>query len=107
MARIDIAAHAIGRIAGRRARQSRVLQAGYGAAQTTARSVNRVLRLLFLQIMGLMFFFFALGLATRIPRAYQEQVARNEGLGKVYLLAALAVMFVWFGATSFWRTRRK
>jgi len=107
VARIRLLANAVGRIAAREARKSRVVQAGYAAAETTLRSLGRILHLIFLQIVGLFFCLFAVGLVARIPRAYHDQLTQNQGPGRTYLLAILSAMFLWFGLTSFWRSRRK
>jgi hypothetical protein len=105
--RILTAASAVGRIAVRGASHSRLLRAGYTAVQTTARSVGRILHLIFLQIAGLFFCLFALGFASRIPRTYHDQVAGRHGPERVYLLVIFTVVFGWFGVSSFWRARKK
>jgi uncharacterized membrane protein len=107
VANIRVAANAVGRIAARGARNSRVLRAGYTAAETTVRTFARVLHLLFLQVAGLLFCLFGLGIAARIPRAYQERTASTQGPGQLYLLVVMSALFLWFGVTSFWRSRRK
>lgn len=101
------AANALGQIALRGARRSRLLRAGYTATQTIVRAFGRVLHLLFLQVAGLFFCFFALGLAAHIPRAVHDQVAAHQGPARVYLLGGLSLLFAWFGMSSFWRTRQK
>jgi hypothetical protein len=107
VARLLLTANAIGRIAGRGARNSRVLKSGYAAAGNALRSLKRVLHLLFLQAAGLIFCLFAVAIVAELPRVYREQVAQKHGPGRLYLLAVLAFMFLWFGLTSFWRSRRK
>ena len=100
-------AGAVGRVAFRQAGNSRFLRAGYTAAQTTLRSIRRILHLLFLQITGLFFCLFALGFASRIPRTYHEYLTGGHGLQRTGVLVALSLVFAWFGATSFWRSRAK
>ena len=107
MGRFLLTTHAIGRIAARGAQNSRVLRAGYTAAENTVRSFGRILHLLFLQAVGLLFCLFALGLIAGMPRIYHEQVTQKHGPGRLYLLAVMSLMFLWFGLTSFWRARRK
>jgi len=107
VARILTVAGAVGRIAYRQAGKSRLLRAGYAAVQTTARSLLRVLHLLFLQVTGLFFCLFALGFASRIPRTYRDYLANKHGLEQTYLLSILALLFAWFGVTSFWRSRAR
>jgi hypothetical protein len=105
VARFLAVAGAVGRVAFRLAGKNRFLRAGYTAAQTTFRSMGRVLHLLFLQITGLFFCLFALGFAARIPRSYHEYLTQGHGLQRTGLLAALTLLFAWFGITSFWRSR--
>jgi hypothetical protein len=105
--RILTIAGAVGRVAFRQAGKNRLLRAGYSAAQATARSLLRVLHLLFLQVTGLFFCVFALGFASRIPRTYSDYLANKHGLEQTYLLSILALVFAWYGVTSFWRSRVK
>jgi len=96
-----------GRVAARQAGQNRWLRAGYSAAQVTLGHFGRVLHLLWLQIAGVFFLFFALvgGLACR--REYLQWQAGKIGPGKVALAACFALLFLWFGVSSFWRAQRK
>ena len=97
----------MGRIAVRGAKHSRLLRAGFNAAQTTLRSFLRVVHLLFLQITGVFFCIFAVGFAARIPHAYQDQLAGRHGVERTYLLVILTALFAWFGVSSFWRARSR
>jgi hypothetical protein len=101
------AAAALGRMALRGARNRRFWRAGYGAARATAISVGRVFRRLFLQIAGLLFCLFAAEFALRLPRAYRDQLTGRLGWQHLSMLAIFTVVFAWFGATSFWRTRKR
>jgi hypothetical protein len=96
-----------GRVAARQAGQSRWLRAGYSAVQVTLRHFGRVLHLLWLQIAGVFFLFFALvgGLACR--REFLLWQAGKIGPGKMLLAAGFALLFLWFGVSSFWRAQRK
>ena len=107
VARIPTAVLATARVAARRACNSRRLKAGRVAAGRVANVLGRLLHTLFLQITGLFFCLFALGLAVRIPAAIHEQAVLPWGTARVYLLTSLSLLFAWFGISSFWRTRRK
>src|SRR6266496_2455194 len=103
MAKFTTAAFAVGRLAVRGASNSRLLRAGYTAAQTTLRSFGHVLRMLWLQITGVFFCLFALSFAARLPRAYGKYAAGKQPASHFVLLACLAIVFAWFGVSSFWR----
>jgi hypothetical protein len=96
----------LGRVAAAHAGQSRWLRAGYSAARITFQHFGRALHLLWLEIAGVFFLFFALagGLACR--REYQAWQAGKIGPGKAVLAAGFALVFLWFGVSSFWRTRK-
>ena len=107
MPEISAIAAALGRMAGRRAGRNKLLTAGFSAASTTLSAVSRVLHLLFLEVTGLLFLFFAVvggGAAVREYHKYKEGVI---GPGRAALAAIFALMFLWFGVTSFWRANRK
>jgi hypothetical protein len=91
----------------RQAGGSRLLRAGYAGISTTLRSFARVAHLLWLQITGVFFCFFALIFAVRLPKAYASHTAGTSPRYHLVLLASLTVMFAWFGVSSFWRARKK
>jgi hypothetical protein len=96
-----------GRVAARQAGQNRWLRAGYSALRVTSRHLGRVVHLLWLQIAGVFFLFFALagGLACR--REYLQWQAGKIGPGKMVLAACFALLFLWFGVSSFYRAQRR
>ncbi|HEX9118918.1 MAG TPA: hypothetical protein VF840_00110 [Terriglobales bacterium] len=96
-----------GRIAARQAGQSRWLRAGYSALQITFRHFGRVVHLLWLQITGVFFLFFALAGGLACWREYQAWQAGKIGPGKMVLAACFALVFLWFGVSSFWRAKRR
>ena len=67
-----------GRVAARQAGQSRWLRAGYSAAQITLRHFGRVLHLLWLEITGVFFLFFALAGGLACWREYLKWQARQD-----------------------------
>ncbi len=92
-------------VATRMVRRSRLLAGVTAGAQKAAASLARVLHLLWLEITGVFFVFFALGFGAAAWREYQRHGgARPEHL---WLAAAFSLLFLWFGVSSFWRAARK
>jgi len=96
-----------GRVAGRRLGQSRWLRAGFSAARITLEHFGRVLHLLWLQIAGVFFLFFALAGGVAAWREYGRWQAGKIGPGKMILALAFALVFGWYGVSSFYRAARK
>ena len=95
------------RVAGRKSGESRLVRALYRGSSVTVRNVSRVLHILWLEVTGL--FFLALGLvgAAAAVREYHRHLAGNGSTGKMALAAAFALLFGYFGVSSFWRSRRR
>ena len=95
------------RIAGQQVRRSRTFGAFMGAAKATTGHLLGVLRQLWLEVTGFVFVIFAgIGLVATV----RELTAYRAGHGHSERLVAAAgfcLMFSWFGATSFWRARRR
>ncbi len=84
-----------------------MLRAGYSALRITAEHFGRVLHLLWLQITGVFFLFFALAGSAAAWKEYRAWSAGKIGPGRMALALAFAVVFAWFGVSSFWRAGRK
>lgn len=97
-------AAAAGRVALRQAGRSRLVRAAWGAARTTLASFARVLHLLWLEVTGLFFLTFAAAGAVACWREYSRH---GPFYGKTALAFAFAVMFAYFGVSSFWRASRR
>ena len=97
----------IGRVAARRAGYNRWLRAGWSALRVTLGHTGRILHLLWLEIAGVFFLFFALVGCLAFRREYHAWQAGHIGPGKMILAACFALVFFWFGVTSFWRAKRK
>ena len=106
-AKFNTVVTALGRLAGRRANNSRLLRASATAARAMLSSWRRLLHMLWLQITGVLFCFFALGFATRIPHVYQEYASGKTPNYRFLLLVCVTAMFAWFGASSLWKAARK
>jgi hypothetical protein len=104
---IPTIAGALGRLAGRRAGRNKLLSATWSAASVTLRGLSRVLHLLFLEVTGFLFLSFSIIGVGAAVREYNKYKAGAIGPGKAYLAGAFAIMFFWFGVSSFWRAKRK
>ncbi len=96
----------VGRVAARQAGQSRWLRAGWSAARITLQHFGRVLHLLWLQITGVFFLFFALAGGVACWREYVKWQAGTQGAGRMILAACFGIVFLWIGLSSFWRVKR-
>lgn len=96
----------LGRLAGSRGR-TRLLQAIWSASSVALHSIWRVLHLLFLEVTGFLFICFAVVFGGVAVREYHAYTRGTIGPSKAALAGVFAVMFFWFGVSSFWRARRK
>ena len=95
------------RVAGRKSGENRWVRAFYKAGKVTIGSVGRVLHVLWLEVTGLLFLVLALVGGGAAVRQYHRYVAGTAGLGRTVLASAFALVFAYFGVSSFWRSRRK
>jgi hypothetical protein len=95
------------RIAGQQVKKTRTYGAVLQAARATTSHFLGIMRQLWLEVTGFVFTIFAgMGLVATV----REYTAYHAGHGHSERLAAAAgfcLMFSWFGATSFWRSRRR
>ncbi len=95
------------RVAGHRTGKNRWVRASYKAGSVTLRNIGRLLHVLWLEVAGLMFLVFALVGAAAAVREYHRHAAGTGSTGKALLAAFFAVIFAYFGMSSFWRSRQK
>jgi hypothetical protein len=95
------------RVAGRKSGENRWVRAFYRAGTVTFRSIARVLHVLWLEVAGLLFLFLAVVGGGAAIRQYHRYQTGSSGVGKVVLAGAFALVFAYFGLSSFWRSRRK
>jgi hypothetical protein len=95
------------RVAGRRSGENRWVRAFYRAGKVTLGTVGRVLHVLWLEVTGLLFLALAVIGGAAAVRAYHHYTAGAEGLAKPALAAVFALVFAYFGVTSFWRSRKR
>jgi len=85
------------RVAGRKSGENRWVRAFYRAGSVTLGSVGRVLLFLVLAVVG----------GGAAVREYHRYAHGTTGVGKVLLAAAFALAFLYFGVSSFVRSRRR
>lgn len=95
------------RIAGDHLGKSRLLGAVRAGVGATAKSFARVFHVLWLEVSGFFFLILALMLVLATWREYVRYHAGAVPVNRVYLAAGFAVMFTYFGVSSFWRARGK
>jgi hypothetical protein len=69
--------------------------------------VMAALRVLFLELSGVMFLFFSLSVAVAFLREYKKYAMHEVGWQRLALAGAVGAMFLYFGVSSFWQARRK
>src|SRR5664279_1439378 len=95
------------RVAGRKTGENRWVRAIYRAGSVTVASVGHVFHALWLEVTGFLFLILAVIGGGATVREYRRYAAGTTSRGKVVLAAAFALVFLYFGVNSFWRTRRK
>jgi len=98
---------AILRVAGQKSGENRWVRAIYKAGSVTVQNVSRVLHVLWLEVTGLLFLFLSLVGAAAAVREYHRHLVGTASVGKVLLASVFAVLFGYFGVSSFWRSRKK
>ena len=109
MAQISTARKAgvVAGVAARQVRRNRWFRGGVAAFQAISRSVARVAHLLWLEITGLFFLLFAIVGTVALTHEYPKYQAGKIGASKLVLTLIFAIVFGYFGVSSFWRVRRK
>jgi hypothetical protein len=87
--------------------RNKVLRAAGAGLQATANSVRRTTHILWLEVTGFFFLVFATVCGGAAWREYQRYLAGKAEMNRVYVAGTLALLFVWFGVSSFWRARRR
>jgi len=94
------------RVAGRKTGENRWVRAFYRAGSVTAKSVGRVAHVLWLEVTGFLFLVLAMIGAGAAVREYHRYIAGTTSSGRVAIAAAFSVLFLYFGISSFWYSRR-
>lgn len=86
--------------------RNKVMRAAGIGLSSTAKSVRKATHTLWLEVTGFFFLVFATICGGAGWREYQRHLAGQAEMNRVYLAGVLALLFAWFGVTSFWRSRR-
>lgn len=95
------------RVAGRKTGESRWVRAIYKGASVTLKSSTRVLHILWLEVTGLFFVALAFVGAAAAIREHHRQLAGSGSVAKMLLASGFAVLFTYFGVSSFWRSKKR
>ena len=101
------AARIAARVAAQQAGRSRTLGAVGRGMKASAVHFGRVAHELWMEVTGFIFLAFAAIGATELVREYLKYKAGKGTPGHVLAVAGFALMFGWFGVSSFWRVRKK
>ena len=86
--------------------QNDYLRAGISAAKTVGASAKHASHLLWLQVTGSFFVFFAVIGAMAATREYQRWQAAEIGSGRFYAAMFFSIAFAYFGVSSFRQARK-
>ncbi len=89
---------------GRNQRYFRGIASGAGAFFS---ALSTTLRVLFLEVSGLIFLLFSVMIVSAFFHEYRQYEQHHGGLERVVLAGAVGAMFLYFGVSSFWRARRR
>jgi membrane protein YqaA with SNARE-associated domain len=87
--------------------RNKVLRAAGAGLTATANSVRRTTHVLWLEVTGFFFLVFATVCGGAGWKEYQLHLAGMAVIDRVYGAGVLALLFAWFGVSSFWRARRQ
>ncbi|MDR3748036.1 MAG: hypothetical protein P4M04_07780 [Acidobacteriota bacterium] len=95
------------RVAGRKGGENRWVRAFYRAGKVTFSSIRHVMHVLWLEVTGLLFLALAVVGGVAAVRQYHRYAAGTIGPGRFLLATSFALVFAYFGISSFWRSRRR
>jgi len=102
-----IVARVAAREAQRHAQRSRWLRGLLAGGRAMMASVLKAAHVLWLQITGVFFVFFALAGGVAFWKEYRAWAAGKIGPGRALLALCFGLTFAWFGVSSFWRAKRR
>ena len=94
------------RVAGKQIKGSRTYGAVLGGVRATVAHFAGVLRQLWHEITGFIFLVFAVFGASALVKEYLAYHRGVVGPNRMAVAAGFALVFGWFGVSSFWRARR-
>jgi hypothetical protein len=94
------------RVAGKQIKGSRTYGAVLGGVRATVGHFAGVLRQLWHEITGFIFLVFAVFGASALVKEYLAYHRGAVGPNRMAVAAGFALVFGWFGVSSFWRARK-
>jgi hypothetical protein len=95
------------RVAGRQVQKTRTFTAALRAGKAMAAHWGRVLGQLWLEVTGFVFLALASIGALAFVREYEKYRMGHSSASRIALAICFALLFGWFGVSSFWRVRRR
>ncbi|MDR3762563.1 MAG: hypothetical protein P4M01_00555 [Acidobacteriota bacterium] len=92
---------------GKPGRNSRYFHGVVSGAGAFFSALSTALRVLFLELSGLLFLLFSISIVVAFFREYHQYEQHHGSLERVVLAGAVGAMFLYFGVSSFWRARRR
>ena len=92
---------------GKPGRNQRLLHGVQAGVSGFAMPLRNVLRVLVLEVSGLIFLFISLAAVSAFLREYRKYAMHEVGAGRVIMAGVAGGMFLYFAVSSFWRARRK
>jgi hypothetical protein len=92
---------------GKPGRNKRIFRGVRSGTTAFLGSVLGTLRVLFLEVSGFIFLCFTVIIVSAFVREYGKYAKHQVGLERVVLAGAIGAMFLYFGLSSFWRSRHK
>jgi hypothetical protein len=105
--KLGIAARVASRVIAQQARRTRTFGAVMKGVRATASHLGRVLGQLWLEVTGFVFLFLAGIGVIAFFREYTKQHAGHATPSRMVLAVCFTGLFGWFGASSFWRVRKR
>ena len=105
--KLGIAARVAGRVISQRAGRSRTVGAVAQAARATASHFGRILGQLWLEVTGFVFLALAGIGVIAFFREYNKYQAGHATSSRAVLAVCFTALFAWFGASSFWKIRKR
>ncbi len=102
-----VVARVAAREAQRHAQRSRWGRGALAGGRAVLGSALKAAHILWLQITGVFFVFFALASGIAFWKEYHAWGAGKVGAGRWVLALCVCVIFAWFGVSSFWRAKHR
>jgi hypothetical protein len=87
--------------------RNRIVSAAYSAGRTTASRLGHIGHLLFLEVTGSLFIAIAVVCGSAAFRDYHRFMLGQTTAGRYKLASVFALLFCWFGISSFVRVKKK